>query len=118
MECEDGRWLELAQDRVQWRAFVIAVLKFLFLPVEWSRGVSIGITTVCGLDGQGSILGRGEISLSGCGAHPSSYPTGTGALFPGFKRQGREADCLTPSSADVNGVAIPALPHICSWRGA
>jgi len=24
--CEDGRWMELAQDRVQWRAFVLAVL--------------------------------------------------------------------------------------------
>jgi hypothetical protein len=24
--CEDGRWIELAQDRVQWRALVLAVL--------------------------------------------------------------------------------------------
>jgi hypothetical protein len=24
--CEDGRWMELAQDRVQWRASVVAVL--------------------------------------------------------------------------------------------
>jgi hypothetical protein len=23
--CEDGRWMELAQDRVQWRALVLAV---------------------------------------------------------------------------------------------
>jgi hypothetical protein len=24
--CEDGRWMELAQDRVQWQALVLAVL--------------------------------------------------------------------------------------------
>jgi hypothetical protein len=24
--CEDGRWMELAQDRVHWRALVLAVL--------------------------------------------------------------------------------------------
>jgi hypothetical protein len=24
--CDDGRWMELAQDRVQWRAVVLAVL--------------------------------------------------------------------------------------------
>ena len=24
--CEDGRWIELAQDRVQWWALVLAVL--------------------------------------------------------------------------------------------
>jgi hypothetical protein len=26
--CDDGRWIELAQDRVQWQAFVLAVLHF------------------------------------------------------------------------------------------
>jgi hypothetical protein len=26
MGCEDGRWMELAQDRVQWRTLVLAVL--------------------------------------------------------------------------------------------
>jgi hypothetical protein len=26
--CEDGRWMELAQDRVQWQALVLAVLNF------------------------------------------------------------------------------------------
>jgi hypothetical protein len=25
--CEDGRWTELAQDPLQWRALVLAVLK-------------------------------------------------------------------------------------------
>ena len=25
--CEDGRWMELAQDRVQWRALVLTVME-------------------------------------------------------------------------------------------
>jgi hypothetical protein len=29
--CEDGRWMELAQDRVQWRASALAVLNFRVL---------------------------------------------------------------------------------------
>jgi hypothetical protein len=35
------------------------------------------------------------------GAHPASYPTGTGALSLGLKRQGREADHSPPTSAEV-----------------
>jgi uncharacterized integral membrane protein len=31
---EDGSWMELAQDRVQWQALVLAVLKFLVLLLE------------------------------------------------------------------------------------
>jgi hypothetical protein len=26
MVCEDGRWMELAQDRVQWRALMLAAM--------------------------------------------------------------------------------------------
>ena len=29
--CEDGRWMELAQDRMQWRALVLSVLNFCVL---------------------------------------------------------------------------------------
>jgi hypothetical protein len=48
---------------------------------------------------------------TGSGAHPASYPKGTGALSPGVKRAGRETDYSFPSSADVkNGRAIPPLP--------
>jgi hypothetical protein len=31
---EDGRWMELAQDRVQWRALVLAVLNLRVLLPE------------------------------------------------------------------------------------
>jgi hypothetical protein len=29
--CEDGRWMDLAQDRVKWRALVVAVLNLRVL---------------------------------------------------------------------------------------
>jgi hypothetical protein len=36
MGCEDGRWMELAQDRVQWRALLLAVLNLrVLLPESW-----------------------------------------------------------------------------------
>jgi hypothetical protein len=36
----------------------------------------------------------------GSRAHPAAYPIGTGALSLGIKRQGREADYSSPSSAE------------------
>jgi hypothetical protein len=39
---------------------------------------------------------------TGSGAHPVSYPVGTGGSFPGGKEQpGRDADHSPPSSAEV-----------------
>jgi hypothetical protein len=39
---------------------------------------------------------------TGSGAHPASYPMGTGGSFPGSKaRPGRDADHSPPSSAEV-----------------
>jgi hypothetical protein len=32
--CEDGRWMELAQDRVEWWALVLAVLNLLDLKTK------------------------------------------------------------------------------------
>jgi hypothetical protein len=32
--CEDGTWMELAQDRVQWQALVLAVLNLRVLLPE------------------------------------------------------------------------------------
>jgi hypothetical protein len=34
MRCEDVRWMELAQDRVQWRALLLAVLNLRVLLPE------------------------------------------------------------------------------------
>jgi hypothetical protein len=57
---------------------------------------------------QGSIPDRGRVFVfspcvqTGSGAHPTSYPMGTGGSFPGGKaRPGRDADHSPPSSAEV-----------------
>jgi hypothetical protein len=58
----------------------------------WSRVSSVGIPTAYGLDGHGSISGRGHnfffIFLgvqADSGAHPASYPIGIGEPFPEVK---------------------------------
>jgi hypothetical protein len=43
----------------------------------------------------------------GSGVHPASYSMGTGAVFWGVKRPGREVNHSPPSSADVKSGAIP-----------
>jgi hypothetical protein len=43
--CEDGRWMELAQDRVQWRALVLAVLKLrVLLPAV---DIPLNVQSIC-----------------------------------------------------------------------
>jgi hypothetical protein len=41
---------------------------------------------------------------TGFGAHPASYPMGTAGIFPGGKRQRREADHSPPASAEVKKI--------------
>jgi hypothetical protein len=60
-----------------------------------------------GLDDRGSIPDRAEAFSfipcvqTGSGAHPASYPVGTGGPFPGGKaRPGRDADHSPPSRDD------------------
>jgi hypothetical protein len=77
----------------------------------------VGAVTDYGLDGTASIADRGrDLSLlhsvrTGSGAHPASCPGGWGgAISPGVKRPGREADPSPPSIAEVkNDGAIPPL---------
>jgi hypothetical protein len=38
---------------------------------------------------------------TGSGAHPTSYPMGTGAISSEVKRPGRESDNSRPTSAQV-----------------
>jgi hypothetical protein len=54
MGCEDGRWMELARDNVQWKAFVLAVLNLQVHCIQ-----------------------------TGSGAHPASYLMDTKSSFPG-----------------------------------
>jgi len=45
ISCEDGRWIELAQDRVQWQAFVLAVLnRLVLLPGSYVSIYSVSAT--------------------------------------------------------------------------
>jgi hypothetical protein len=76
-----------------------------------SRGSSGSIVSDYGLDDQAievrSRTGAENFSSSPCvqtgsGAHPASYPLGTGSPFPRSKaRPGRDADHSPPSSAEV-----------------
>jgi hypothetical protein len=78
--------------------------------------ISIGIAAGYGLDGRGSIPGRGKTDWLW---DPASYPVGTGGSFPEFKAAGRETDHSPPSSAEVkNTGAVDPLPHISSWYSA
>jgi hypothetical protein len=81
-----------------------------------SRGSSVGIATGCGLDGQDSVLDKGNRLNSPpqrpdrLWSTPSLLSSGYWGFFPrGLKRQGREADHLCPYSAEVKngGGAIP-----------
>jgi hypothetical protein len=75
-----------------------------------SRDGSVGITLGYGMDDRGSRVqfpaGVGNFSphyhvQKVSGAHPASYPKGTGGSFPGGKAAEREADHSPPSSAEV-----------------
>jgi hypothetical protein len=41
ISCEDGRWVKLAQDRIQLRALVLAVLKFQVLSPSFLSSLKI-----------------------------------------------------------------------------
>jgi hypothetical protein len=88
----------------------------MFVHQSWDS--SVGIETGYGLDDLGSIAGRGKsLSLlhsvqTNSGAHPASYPMGTGGVLLGDKVAGCEADHSPPTNAEVqNGGAIPPLLH-------
>jgi hypothetical protein len=78
------------------------------MAVFMRRGSSGSIVSDYELDNRGSIPDRGRGFFSspcvptGSGAHPASYPMGTGCSFLGGKAQpGRDADHSSPSSAEV-----------------
>jgi hypothetical protein len=75
------------------------------------RGSSGSTVSDYGLDDQAIeirfLIGAEDFSFSSCvqtgsGAHPASYPMGTGGPFPGGKAgPGSDADHSPPSSAEV-----------------
>jgi hypothetical protein len=53
---------------------------------------------------------------TGSGAHPASYPMGTGGPFPGGKaRPGRDADHSPPPSA-ITSMACSGTAYIAIWH--
>jgi hypothetical protein len=92
--------------------------------MKMSRNVSVGIAMRYGLDGRFSNPSSAKIFLYSTVSRPAVGPTQSliqkvpGALSPGVKLLGREADHSTPSSAEVKNVGpIPPL-LTCSWHGA
>jgi hypothetical protein len=70
------------------------------------------------LDGRGSIFLFSIAPSQALEPISSLLPNGYLGLSPGVKRQGREADYLTPPSADVmNDGAVPPLSHLSSCQG-
>jgi hypothetical protein len=89
-----------------------------FYVVKWDS--SVGIAMGCGLDDRGSISNRAKrffvfSTASRLALEPTLPPIQwlLGALPPGVKWPGHEADHSSPSSAKVNnGGALPPLPHV------
>jgi hypothetical protein len=86
-----------------------SVQKNTIFKVALIRDSLVGLATGYGLDDRGV----GVRVHVGCGVHPASYPVGTGALSPGLKRPGREADHSPPASAEVKKTWIytSTLPY-------
>jgi hypothetical protein len=86
---------------------------------EWSWDSSVGIVT--GRQrGRSSSPCRVKNFLFSTSSRPAVGPTQPGALSPGVKRPGREADCSPPASAEVNKtwMYIYLFPHTPSWPSA
>jgi hypothetical protein len=91
------------------------------------RDSSVCIATGYGLDCRASVPGEGQgfffvfsiTSKSVLGSTQSPIQLAPGALSPGVKQPGSEADHSTPCSAEVkNGGVIPSLRNMSSWRGS
>jgi hypothetical protein len=95
------------------------------LDILRSRFFVIGIARGYGLDGPGSIPGSARFFSSlqrsdRLWSSPSLLSNVYRGLFSrGVKQPRREADHLSPASAEVKSVgAVTPHPHTSSWRGA
>jgi hypothetical protein len=96
----------------------------VLLSQRGSRDSAVGIATGYGLDDKGvavRFLAVQDFSplhvvQTGSGAHPASYPMGTGGYFPRVKRLGREGD-NSPYLVLRSRIreSIHPLPHTSSW---
>jgi hypothetical protein len=75
------------------------------------QDISVRITTDYGMDRWVSIRGKDNFSLLrrvqvGYGAHPASYPIGTGGSCPEVKRPVCETDHSPPYGAEVKNSGV------------
>jgi hypothetical protein len=93
---------------------------------DWtrSRDNSVGTATGYGIDGWGSIPGKGKIflyssaSISTLGLTQPPTQWVSGFFSSGVKRQGRAANRPYPSRAEIKiDRDIPSLSLTSSWRG-
>jgi hypothetical protein len=109
---------DLPQGDTSGAARLATQLRFHFPIVipHGSRDSSVGIATGYGMDEQGGRefrvpIGSKKIVISPyrpdrLWVHPTSYKNGYQGLFPGVKRQVREADHSPPTSAEVEKMWI------------
>jgi hypothetical protein len=84
-----------------------------------SRDGVVGIATGYGLDDRGvGVRVPVESRIFFSPRRPASYPMGTGALSPGVKWPGLEADHTSNVSMSRKCGSIHPLPHTSSWRSA
>jgi len=83
----------------------------LYIYLFGGQGSSVGIATPYGLDDPVIEYRWGGGREFPQPSRPASYTLDTG-YFPGVKRPGRGVDPPPPSSAEVEGWAIPLLPHL------
>jgi hypothetical protein len=113
IDCDDRKWMELTQDCVTGASVFCCHSVTLFIRTHIRDG-SVGIATGNGLNDRGSEFEsrKGQefpllhVVQTGSGAHPASYTMGNGALCPGLKRPGREADHSPSTSAEVKKMWI------------
>jgi hypothetical protein len=107
------------------------VLLSIVLSYSRSRESVVGIVNSYGLDDRGvrvrvavesRIFSLLRVVQTGSGVHPTSQPPIqwiTGALSPGVKRLGHEADHTPPTSAEVRKMWIyTSTTQTPSWRSA
>jgi hypothetical protein len=105
------------QDFNRYPGFIVSNIEYVFIicnDYTWNRNISVGTATGHGFDGRGSILDRGKKIFPTPQLPHRLQSNGYGGTFPGVKRQGREVDQSTPSSAEVEEwwSYTPAPPYV------